>query len=140
MPLKYNIYFDIKCYYDIIFLVIFMVCKKCNKEFEDGQTFCPYCGQDQNDIVLTGDRSKDAAAQTDYRTIGGLCIIISILLPPIGLIMSIIYLSTMKNNDKMGRKEEGKKRFIISIIISLAWIVIPMLIGIVRLIISALMG
>lgn len=117
-----------------------MYCKKCGKKIDESKTFCIYCGQDKDDIVLTGDRSKDAAAQTDYRTLGGLCIIISIFLPLIGLIMSIIYLSTMKNNDKMGRKEEGKKRFIISIIISLAWIVIPMLIGIVRLIISAIKG
>jgi len=140
MPLEYNIYFDIKCYYDIIFLVIYMYCKKCGKKIDESKTFCIYCGQDRDDIVLTGDRSKDSAAQTDYRTIGGLCIIISILLPLIGLIMSIIYLSTMKNNNKLGGKEEGKKRFIISIIISLAWIVIPMLIGIVRLIISAIKG
>ena len=117
-----------------------MYCKKCGKELKEDKTFCVYCGQDRDDIVLTGDERKDAAAQTDYRTIGGLCIIISILLPPIGLIMSIIYLCTMKNNKTMGRKEEGKKRFIISIIISLAWIVIPMLIGIVRLIISAIKG
>ena len=50
--------------------------------------------------------------------------------------MSIIYLCTMKNNKTMGNKEVGKKRFIISICISLAWIVIPMLIGIVKLIIK----
>lgn len=117
-----------------------MYCKKCGREIKDNKEYCIYCGQGKEDIVLTGDRSKDAVAQTDYRSIGGLCIIISIFLPLIGLIMSIIYLSTMKNNNKLGGKEEGKKRFIISIIISLAWIVIPMLIGIVRLIISAIKG
>ena len=113
-----------------------MNCKKCGKKLEDGKTFCPYCGQDQEDVVLTGDEKKDAVAKTDYRSIGGLCIIISIILPVIGLLMSIIYLCTMKNNKTMGNKEVGKKRFIISICISLAWIVIPMLIGIVKLIIK----
>lgn len=117
-----------------------MYCKKCGRKMDDDKSFCNYCGQDKEDIVLTGDASKDSAAKTDYRTLGGLCIIISIFLPPIGLIMSIIYLSTMKKNTTMGNKEAGKKRFIISIIISLAWIIIPMLIGIVRLIISAIAG
>ena len=117
-----------------------MYCKKCGKKLKDDEKYCYYCGQGKEDIVLTGDRSKDGVAQTDYRSLGRLCIIISVFFPIIGLIMSIIYLSTMKNNNKLGGKEEGKKRFIISIIISLAWIVIPMLIGIVRLIISAIKG
>ena len=105
---------------------------------KDGKTYCEYCGQGKEDIVLTGDEKKDAARQTDYRTIGGMCIIISCILPVIGLIMSIIYLATMKNNTTMDNKEEGKKRFIISIAISLAWVLIPMLIGIVSLILVAL--
>lgn len=113
-----------------------MYCRKCGKKINDDKEFCNYCGQGKDDIVLTGDEKKDAAAQTDYGTIGGMCIIISVILPLIGLIMSIIYLCTMKNNTTMGNKEKGKKRFIISIIISATWIVIPMLIGIVRMIFS----
>ena len=117
-----------------------MNCKKCGKKLKDGATYCPYCGQGKDDIVLTGDKNKDAAAQIDYESIGGLCIVISLILPPIGLIMSIIYLSTMGNNKTMGGKEKGKKRLIISIFISIAWIIIPTLIGFVRLIISTIMG
>jgi len=116
-----------------------MFCRKCGRKLKNNEEYCLYCGQGKEDIVLTGDEKKDAVAKIDYRSIGGLCIIISIILPPIGLIMSIIYLSTMKNNKTLERKEEGKKRFIISIIISLAWIIIPILIGIIRLIISFLM-
>ena len=113
-----------------------MYCKKCGKELKDDKTYCIYCGQGKDDIVLTGDEKKDAVAQIDYGTIGGMCIIISCILPPIGLIMAIIYRCTMKNNKTMENKEKGKKRFIISILISLAWIVIPMLIGIFKLIIA----
>lgn len=105
---------------------------------KNGKTYCEYCGQGKDDIVLTGDSKKDAVRQTDYGTIGGMCIIISVLLPVIGLIMSIIYLCTMKNNKTMDNKELGKKRFIISIIISVAWFVIPMLFGIISLILVAL--
>ena len=113
-----------------------MYCRKCGKKIKDDKTYCEYCGQGKEDIVLTGDTKKDAAAQTDYATIGGMCIIISIILPPVGFIMSIIYLCTMKNNKTMGNKELGKKRFIISIIISAAWVVIPMLMGIFSLILA----
>ena len=113
-----------------------MYCKKCGKELESGKTYCSYCGQGKEDIVLTGDEKKDAAAQMDYGSIGAMCIVISIILPPIGLIMAIIYLCTMGSNKTMENKEVGKKRFIISICISLAWIVIPMFISIVNLIVS----
>lgn len=113
-----------------------MYCRKCGKKIKDDKIYCDYCGQGKEDIVLTGDEKKDAVAQTDYGTIGALCIIISIIIPPIGLIMSLIYLGTMKNNKTMENKEKGKKRFIISIIISIAWFLIPMLIGIGRLLIS----
>lgn len=113
-----------------------MYCRKCGKKISDDKTYCEYCGQGKEDIILTGDEKKDAVAQMDYGTIGGMCIIISCILPPIGLIMSIIYLCTMKNNKTMENKEKGKKRFIISIFISLAWIIIPMFIGICKLVFS----
>ena len=113
-----------------------MYCKKCGKELENGKTYCIYCGQGKDDIVLTGDEKKDAATQMDYGSIGAMCIVISIILPPIGLIMAIIYLCTMNSNKTMENKEKGKKRLIISIFISIAWIIIPMLIGIFNLIIS----
>lgn len=114
-----------------------MYCKKCGRKFKEDKNYCSYCGQGQEDIVLTGDEKKDAVAQTNYKTIGGVCIIISCILPLIGFLMSIIYLCTMKNNTTMDGKEEGKKRFIISIIISVAWLVVPVLIGIGKLIISS---
>ena len=113
-----------------------MYCKKCGKKIKDNETFCMYCGQDKDDVVLTGNEKKDAVRKIDYQTIGGMCIIISLILPPIGLIMSIIYLCTMKNNTTMEKKEEGKKRLIISIIISLAWIFIPMILGMIHIIAS----
>ncbi len=113
-----------------------MYCRKCGRELADDTKYCLYCGQGKEDIVLTGDEKKDAAAQMDYGTIGGMCIIISCILPPIGLIMAIIYLCTMGSNKTMENKEKGKKRFIISILISLAWIVIPMIFSIGSLIIS----
>ena len=114
-----------------------MYCRKCGKKMNNKE-FCEYCGQGKEDIVLTGDEKKDAAAQVDYRTIGGMCIIISVILPPIGLIMSIIYLCTMKNNTTTANKEVGKRRLIISIIISALWSVLSMIFGIIKLIISAL--
>ena len=108
-----------------------MYCRKCGKKIKDDKQFCDYCGQGKEDIVLTGDEKKDAVAQTDYASIGALCIVISFFFPVISLIMSIIYLCTMKNNKTMGNKEIGKRRFITSIIISAGWFVIPMLIGII---------
>ena len=123
-------------FFDIIFLVIIMYCRKCGRKLKGKETYCDYCGQGKEDIVLTGDEKKDAAAQMDYGSIGAMCIVISIIIPPIGLIMAIIYLCTMGSNKTLENKEKGKKRFIISILISLAWIIIPMLAGICRLIIS----
>jgi uncharacterized membrane protein YvbJ len=117
-----------------------MYCKKCGKKMKDNKTYCDYCGQGKEDIVLTGDEKKDAARQMDYGSIGAMCIVMSCIPMTtwIAIIMSIIYLCTMRKNTTMGNKELGKKRFIISIIISAAWGVIPMLIGIVSLILVAL--
>jgi uncharacterized membrane protein YvbJ len=117
-----------------------MYCRKCGKKLEDDKTFCLYCGQGKEDIVLTGDEKKDAAAQTDYGTIGAMCIIMACIpiTTWIALIMSIIYLATMRRNTTTGNKELGKKRFIISIIITAAWGVVPMLLGILSLILAAL--
>ena len=56
----------------------------------------------------------------------------------IALIMSIIYLCTMKNNKTTGNKEIGRKRLIISIIITAAWGVLPMFFGILSIILAAL--
>jgi hypothetical protein len=44
----------------------------------------------------------------------------------------------MKNNTTTANKEVGKRRLIISIIISSLWAVLPMIFGIIKLIISAL--
>ncbi len=115
-----------------------MYCKKCGRKMKDGKTYCEYCGQGKDDKVLTGDKKKDAVAQTDYGSIGAMCIIMSIFFPVIGLVMSIIYLSTMHRNKTTGNKELGKKRFIISIIIAASWSVIPILIGLLSLIGMAL--
>lgn len=117
-----------------------MYCRKCGKKLDDNNTYCVYCGQGKADIVPTGDAKKDAAAQMDYGSIGAMCIVMSCIPMTtwIAIILSIIYLSTMKNNKKMGNKELGRKRFIISIIISAAWGVVPMLFGILSLILAAL--
>lgn len=117
-----------------------MYCRKCGKRIKDDKTYCEYCGQGKEDIVLTGDEKKDAAAQTDYGTIGAMCIIMACIPMTtwIALIMSIIYLCTMRRNTTTGNKELGRKRLIIAIIITAAWGVIPVLFGIFSLILAAL--
>ena len=117
-----------------------MYCRKCGKKIKDDKTYCEYCGQGKKDIVPTGDAKKDAAAQMDYGSIGAMCIVMACIPMTtwIALIMSIIYLCTMRKNETMGNKELGRKRFIISIIITAAWGVIPMLFGILSLILAAL--
>ena len=83
---------------------------------------------------------KHIAAQIDYGSIGAMCIILSCIpiTSWIGLLMSIIYLATMRKNTTTGNKEVGKKRFIISIIITAAWGIIPMLFGLLSLLLAAL--
>jgi len=115
-----------------------MYCRKCGKKIKDDQTYCMYCGQGKEDIVLSGDPKKDAAAQMDYGSIGAMCIVMACIPMTtwIALIMSIIYLSTMRRNTTTGNKELGRKRLIIAIIITASWGVLPMLLGILSLILA----
>ena len=117
-----------------------MYCKKCGRKLKDEKTYCTYCGQGREEDVPISEeeKKKNPAANVNYKSIGVLCIILSVFIPIIGLILAIIYLATMKNNKDMEEKENGKRLLIVSIIIALAWILIPMIIGIGSLIMSCL--
>ena len=113
-----------------------MYCKKCGKKFDDEKTYCPYCGQNREERVPISEeeKEKNPALNVNYKSIGIVCIVLAFVFPIASFIMSIIYLSTMKKNEEMEEKEAGKRLLIVSLIISIAWVAIPMLIGLGKLI------
>ena len=80
-----------------------MYCKKCGRKLKDEKTYCTYCGQGREEDVPISEeeKKKNPAANVNYKSIGVLCIILSVFIPIIGLILAIIYLATMKNNKDM---------------------------------------
>lgn len=108
-----------------------MYCRKCGKKTKDDKLYCEYCGQSKEENVPITEEEKKAnpALNANYKSIGTMCLVLSLFVPIIGFILSIIYLCNMKNNKDMEEKETGKRLFIISIIISVAWFLFPVFMG-----------
>jgi len=69
-------------------------CSKCGKELNDETEYCPYCGAEQYAAVS---RPSEETAQNESSTLGVLSIVFGALGGLLGLVLSIIGLSTYKN-------------------------------------------
>ena len=67
-------------------------CKRCGKEIEDDVVYCPACGSHQyNDPVSTNVKANEDSG------IGGVvCLVLSLIIPLIGLIAGIVYFASSK--------------------------------------------
>ena len=105
-----------------------MYCRKCGKKNDDKKTYCIYCGQKLDEEIKKEIDVESSKGEVNYRSIATVSLILSIMIPLAGLILSIVYLVSMKKSEDTLENESAKKIFIISLVISIVWISFPFII------------
>lgn len=110
-----------------------MYCRKCGKKNNDSNIYCIYCSRKLDEEISEEIKEKDdkRTAESNYKSTAIISLILSVFIPFIGLILSIVYLSILNKSDveKNDENEAAKKILVISLIISITIILFPILLA-----------
>lgn len=101
-----------------------MFCKSCGKEINDQAVVCPYCGVQTGTFQNIPQQPAQPYAQNDADETNVGLIILSVLIPLVGIILGAVNMSN-------GKKKSGKAYLLAGIITVAVELVIAIIIGIV---------
>lgn len=101
-----------------------MFCKSCGKEINDQAVVCPYCGVQTGAFQNIPQQPAQPYAQNDADETNVGLVILSVLIPIVGIILGAVNMSN-------GKKKSGKAYLLAGIITIAVEIVIGIIIGIV---------
>ncbi len=111
-----------------------MFCSNCGKENEIGSKFCKYCGEEiREEVKIDEDSKVESADENESLKVNSiLSLVFSIILAPVGLVLSIIGFNKCdKYKKKSGKNSPYFGLNIAGLIISIIEIFILFIVGIV---------